>query len=223
MLGSILYENKLKSLLFQKGFIFDDTGDNISHLNSWFGQLTGLYWTWKNAKEEIIGTNTYRLYWGDYFLQNEFKSNTLYIPQSVNINDCFSDKKEGSNLYHHYSYCHGENGLNFLFDMSLENKIPIKPWMIEDLKNQYLLYPFNMFISEKKIFDKVCDILFDIIFQYYSIYKDYFYGIVEERGQNRVLDFLSERILHIIYYNKDYFIPNINIENVPIICLTHDS
>ena len=38
--------------------IHDDTGDNISQENEYYGELTGLYWVWKNVKIEdtdIIG------------------------------------------------------------------------------------------------------------------------------------------------------------------------
>lgn len=38
--------------------IHDDTGDNISKENEYYGELTGLYWVWKNIKIEntdIIG------------------------------------------------------------------------------------------------------------------------------------------------------------------------
>lgn len=223
MLGSIFYEPSVKTFLFQKGFIFDDTGDNISHLNSFFGQLTGLYWIWKNSFEDIIGVNTYRLFWGDYFLKNDFKSNTLYIPEGVNVNLCVrGEAKENSNVHYHYSYCHGESGLNLLYDLSQKSNIAIKPYMIDDLKNQYLLHPFNMFISERKTFDKICNILFDVLLEYYFLYKPHFKKIEEERNQNRILDFLGERVLHIIYTNKDYFIPNIDIETIQVINIDHN-
>ena len=75
MLGSTNYDYELKQLLATQNYIFDDTGDNISHLNHWFGQLTGLYWVWKNTDDDIIGTNTYRIFWGDYFLNNNFLLN----------------------------------------------------------------------------------------------------------------------------------------------------
>jgi len=38
----------------------DDTGDNISHKNQYYSELTGIYWVWKNTSLSIVGTCHYR-------------------------------------------------------------------------------------------------------------------------------------------------------------------
>ncbi|WP_298497297.1 DUF4422 domain-containing protein, partial [uncultured Helicobacter sp.] len=47
-----------------ENMIGDDTGENISHLNRYFNEMTGIYWAWKNydklGNPEYIGLCHYR-------------------------------------------------------------------------------------------------------------------------------------------------------------------
>lgn len=224
MLGSINYSVDIKSQLFKENFIFDDTGYNISHLNKYFGQLTGLYWVWKNTYQNIVGINTYRLFWNDYFLHNDFEYHTLYIPEAIDLKDCIrsNEKFDKINVFDQYIYSHGHMYLDFLIKLSEKKQIPITTHMIYNLKNDYYLHPFNMFIGEKTVFDQVCSVLFDnILFPFYDLYKNTFNEYEKRFEQVRILDFLAERILHLIYKNLSHFIPNIKTQSIPIIQFSH--
>ncbi len=42
------------------GYQGDNTGENISKLNPYFWELTGMYWMWKNLKADYLGLAHYR-------------------------------------------------------------------------------------------------------------------------------------------------------------------
>ncbi len=51
------------SLIGEKtDFLGDDSGDNISSKNRYYSELTGIYWVWKNTRQNITGTCHYRRY-----------------------------------------------------------------------------------------------------------------------------------------------------------------
>ena len=111
----IMAGNMGKSL--PDGFIGDDTGENISHLNKSYGEMTAHYWIWKNylptAKEKYIGMCHYRRFFsfsdGKYDLtdgkENEKSPlNVLYYKYFLKymFNDCneknILDKIEGYDI-----------------------------------------------------------------------------------------------------------------------------
>lgn len=211
---------KLKKKLVSDGFILDDCGDNISHLNKWFGQSCGLYWVFKNSNEEFVGTNTYRIFWDNNFLNNiQLDENKLYVPKKFNVRtDCISNF-DYINLNNHFKTSHGNHNFNLLMRFVKNNLI-----LYEDLKtwdSQVYFYPFSMFIANKKVFDKICDILFEIVIETYYDIKYKLINYSDHFGENRQIDFISERIIHLIVNNLDYYMPGIEIIEVPIYQYSH--
>ena len=67
---------------FSEGWVRDNSGDNISHKNKFYGELTFHYWLWKNKLKDIekdkwIGFCGYRRFW-----KNE--SNGLQASKDIN-------------------------------------------------------------------------------------------------------------------------------------------
>lgn len=216
MLGAKYYESP-------PGFLRDDDGDSISSLNCAFGQTTGLYWVWKNATEEYLGAHTYRLFWDEHHVKSlPLNKNILIVPEAVDVNQAIdSSNKYGYNLHSHYCWCHGELGLTLLYGLCHMRDTPITTDMIDNLKNQHMLIPFNMFIAHRDVFAKVCNLLFSVLFDYYNMYHNLIPAIEKQYGQKRILDFLSERILHIIYTNASTLLPGVEVIQSKVIDIPH--
>ena len=210
MCGADQYDTDYIKKIVDKNYILDNTGDNISELNTWFGELTGTYWIWKNTDHEIVGTNQYRIFWETAILQIEPK--TIYVPKKVDISLSFQQNSSRRfSVFDQYGICHGYDVWRLLFDLCQDPNFALRSSMIAQLRSKYQLSQYNMFVAKKSIFDKLCEILFEILFKFYDTYKDLLPEIAEKIGHNRTLDFLAERILNMIYDNINHYITNTKI------------
>ena len=48
------------ALVQNSDLLGDDTGDTISEKNRYYSELTGIYWVWKNTRQDIVGSVHYR-------------------------------------------------------------------------------------------------------------------------------------------------------------------
>lgn len=213
MCGSYFLNKETKNQLVAQDCILDDSLTNISHLNKILGDLTGLYWVWKNSDHEFVGTNQYRRFYDERHLDKylPLDTKTLYISQFIECK---------FNIWDQYIASHGDIGIKILQDAVNHKKIPFTTKMIDKLYTEKLVSPCNMFFAHKELFDKVCKILFEIIFELYNGTKYSLNHIQDNihtgRGPNdkRLLAFLAERILNVIYYNNRYFFDNIKIQPI---------
>lgn len=71
------------------GFQGDNAGENISTLNSYYCELTGLYWAWRNLDCDYLGLVHYRRY---------FTKMTKGYNESINIDDVILNRFEVEKL-----------------------------------------------------------------------------------------------------------------------------
>ena len=143
------------------GYLRDDTGDNISELNCYYSELTGLYWIWKNVKDlDIVGVCHYRR-----FLLNdkEFVLTKPEIEVALTQYDILTSKSLDLNFSYYYGF--GENHDRGDLDKTLEvlrRRNPKFADLFEKRVHEKHTYFGNIMICKKSLFDEYCSFLFPI-------------------------------------------------------------
>lgn len=206
-----------REIFGSRGFLFDDSGDNISSMNRYFGQLSGLYWAWKNATDQYLGTCTYRIYWKDRPI---IEPNDLIIPKaSTVLVNMTGEPTEGYTIKEQYIFCHGDTMLKFLYGVLSTENHPITVKMMEEAMSAKAIHGYNIFIGRNDTFNRICKILFDVLFSILNSFGDFFSVLENKIQQIRFFDFLAERILHTIFVNANTLLPGINIREAETIVL----
>lgn len=134
----------------------DDIGDdNISNLNSYYNELTGLYWVWKNTDEEYTGICHYRRHFeSDIVLEPILRGEAdIILPLPFVV---------GNDLYTYYQ----KWGVKEYYDEMLN--------VIKDLYQDYyqtakwcashiVFIPNNICITNREILDNYCSFLFGVL------------------------------------------------------------
>ncbi|ELL7168382.1 DUF4422 domain-containing protein [Campylobacter jejuni] len=203
-----------------ENMIGDDTGDNISHLNRYLNELTGIYWAWKNydklGNPDYIGYAHYRRYfifkegiqlapkiWGKYastypFIDENFKDiinprycNNLSLYDAI-IPELFYFKNLGfKNLEESYlSYMNTNRSLILLKDILIKN-VKYNRY-VEYLLEKSYYYPCNMFVMKRELFFEYCDFIFNVSFQIYKELKDELDAKIYSYHHQRELAWVTE-------------------------------
>lgn len=148
----------------------DDEGENISELNPYFCELTGLYWAWKNLNTDYIGLAHYRRHFSSNPHSKDIWERVLKksdIDDDLGKIRVFVPSKRRywiETLYSHYKHTH------HIFQLDVTRKIIEKqcPEYLESFDKACKRkwgYMFNMMIMERGLFDAYCSWLFEILFE----------------------------------------------------------
>ena len=171
------------------GFLSDDNGDNISHKNNSYCELTGLYWMWKNSDANIIGLVHYRRYFAKWRLGKRLGKKKL--DDIFEKYDIILPKKTTSlfnSVYEDYSHWNYAKDLD-LCEEVIKEICPEYSDSYTKIINGKELYYYNMFIAPKEIIDKYCEWVFPILNEVekrvdmtgYDEYQKRIYGFLTER------------------------------------------
>lgn len=201
-------------------YLRDDVLENIAEKNSHFCELTGMYWIWKNGKEnadEIVGLVHYRRGF------TSKKENLAYsmggeIPSNINFKEAKEilkdfdmivpiPEKGFKTVYQTYDKMHyGED-----LDLTREAISEVCPEYLSDFDkamNDHFYFNGNMFITYKKTFDSYANWLFSV---YDKLEEKIDLNKYEDSYQARVYGFISERLLNVWLLHN-----HINYKELPI-------
>jgi len=172
------------------GYLGDDTGENISKMNCYYSELTGIYWIWKNYKtSDYVGVCHYRRYLinaeGRMLNESDYK-------EVLKDYDIITSKK----LKYDFTYYDGYSDAHNIMDLIetgkvISEKYPEYYSEFERLVHSNESYFGNIMVTSKELFDEYSSWLFDIFFEVQkridvSSYDDY---------HKRVFGFISEFLL----------------------------
>lgn len=172
-------------------YVGDDTGDHISDKNCYYSELTGMYWVWKHAKADFVGTCHYRRY-----LLNEkgYMFTEAEIAAVLQKYDVITTK----NLQLNFSYREGfaaHHKICYLEETAavIRELYPEYSATFERLVQEKHTYFGNMLIAARGRYNAYMEWLFTILFEVERRVR------VEEEDSyhRRIFGFISEFLQYV--------------------------
>lgn len=193
------------------GFLRDDTGENISHKNRSYCELTAQYWAWKNVRSDYYGFFHYRRYlYPDPKARRPYRIEDLPTPELLRELR-FTELSEaaerydliapmGENMFLPVREHYGRSRFHHARDLDLAESIirELYPSYTEAML-EYLAQPVcyfgNIFLMKRGLFDRYCTWLFSILEEFDRRADLCGYSASELR----VDGYLAERLFGIFY------------------------
>lgn len=201
----------------------DDTGDNISHMNPHYCELTAMYWAWKNLKNvDYIGLCHYRR----YFKINGGKKPLVFFDDLQAIDEKMIDASTIPSLLNKYDVILPNHKYNSRSVYELFNTGTIEMLMQVFIRVLIKMHPeysatlykylngnkvinYNMFISDWHFFDSYCTFLFPVLDAIHLRLKPMHYTYY-----NRLVSMFAEILLVVYCFHE-----KCKIKQVPVIYL----
>lgn len=187
-----------RALAGDLGYQGDDTGDSISRWNNYYGELTGVYWVWKNEMQaDVIGICHYRRFFLNeqrQLLNQQEYENILKDYDIIVSNEVQAD----TNYLDYFGEAHNVKDLLTVGEV-IEEKYPqYAPYFQAAMKGNTYYYG-NLMVTSRKLFNAYAEWLFDILFEVEQRIDVESYDLYNQR----VFGFLSEQMIK-IWANKNH-------------------
>lgn len=165
----------------------DNSGDNISHKNREYCELTALYWIWKNDRSKWKGICHYRRHFElEEKMIKRLENSGIDVILTIPILN-FPDVRS--------MYCHDhiERDWNVMLE-AIDRLDPQYSETTEQFQQGQFYHGYNMLIAREEIFNRYCAWLFPIL-----EYCERHSKRKRDPYQGRYLGFLAERLLSIFF------------------------
>lgn len=172
----------------------DCEGEHISERNRQYCELTGLYWLWKHATDDVIGLSHYRRHFilpEDWVKRMEICGIDVILPVPAYV---------APSVAENYKERHDSFDWEYLMEYLKSREIN-EYHIAKKIFSENLYLTCNMLIARKKVLDQLCIWLFPIL-DAVAIHG----GIKTDDYANRYPGFISERLVTLFFelHYKDY-------------------